>query len=483
MKISKWLANVFPKPHPRRTAKIHSAAWVETLENRVLLSSQNVLVQSLTTLQGTTLDDVPIEFALTGGSAVFEEMGFFLFDSDGTVDGLTSADAGFSDAVLARGTSVFQQGAPLGSSMTFPFNGGDQIGVYFCHNLPASQAANEIDRQMLSGNVIRLGFEETAPLWPSATVGNAGTRRFDDAVVQATIGDADTFGTPTLDPVADQTIPEEEPFQLQITATNPEGPDSDLRYRLETPPDGATIDEMTGLITWTPTEAQGPGSFPMTVTAFNSTRPDAATSQQFTITVTEVNTAPLIDPIDDMTINEGELFTTTATASNPFGPESDIRFRLDQAPSGVTIDEMTGEINWTPAETQGPGQFDVVVSVFRASDPDDSNSERFTLSVLEVNVAPVIAAIPDQSVTQEQTLTVQVANFVTDADRPVNQLSYSLLNNTIANAQINGNTGVFTWTPSTSDAATVYSFTVRVVDNGNPQLSAMQTILVTVLAP
>ncbi|MCA9068423.1 MAG: putative Ig domain-containing protein [Planctomycetaceae bacterium] len=485
MKITNWLASIFPKTHLRKSSGIRASAWVETLENRVLLSSQNVLVQSLTTLEGTTLDDIPIQFALTEGTATFEEMGYFLFNADGTVDGSSPGDADFSDKVLARGTTVFQQGAPLGStSMPIIFNGGDQIGVYFCHNLPASQAANEIDRQELSANSIRLGFEETASLWPETSNGiGPDTRRFDDAVIQATIGDVDTFGSPILDPIADQTTNEEELFELQITATNPEGPDSDLRYRLDTELDGATVDEVTGLLTWTPTEEQGPGSFQVVVTAFNSTRPDATTSQQFTINVAEVNTAPLIDPIADMTINEGELFTTTATASNPFGPDTDIRFRLDQAPTGVTIDEMTGEINWTPTETQGPGQFDVVVSVFNATDPADSNSERFTLVVQEVNVAPVIANIPDQDATQEQTLTVQIGNFVTDADRPANRLSYSLLNNSFATAQINGNTGVFTWTPSTSDAPATYSFTVLVVDNGTPQLSAMQTFLVTVMAP
>lgn len=479
MKITDWLANLFPQQHPRKTAKIQPAAgWVEVLENRVLLSSQNVLVQSLTSLEGTSLDDVPIQFALTEGSAPFEEMGFFLFDDDGTVNGLNPGDDGFSDAVIDRGTTVFEQGAALGSATTFVFNGGNQIGVYFCHNRPASEAVNEIDQQMLSDNTFRLGFEETPSLWPTITNENDSlARQFDDAVVQVTIGGTVTFGRPNLSPIGDRTTREEELFQLQVTASNPEGPNSDLRYRLDTAPDGASIDEMSGLLTWTPTEEQGPGSFEVTVTVFNSTRPDAATSRTFTINVTEVNTAPTIDPIDDATINEQEPFTVTATGSNPFGPDSDIRFRLDQAPAGVTIDEMTGEINWTPTEEQGPGRFDIVVAVFNVTDPADSNTETFTVDVAEVNVAPVIAAIPDQDVNQGEMVSVQVAALVTDADLPANQLSYSLLNNSIPDAQIDSNSGVFTWTPSTTGT---FTFTVRVVDNGNPQLAATQDFLVTV---
>jgi hypothetical protein len=56
-------------------------------------------------------------------------------------------------------------------------------------------------------------------------------------------------------------------------------------------PTGASIDGSTGAFTWTPTEAQGPGSYPFTVRVSDGV---ANTDAAITLTVTEVNAAPAI---------------------------------------------------------------------------------------------------------------------------------------------------------------------------------------------
>ncbi|PSR55472.1 hypothetical protein AHMF7605_19150 [Adhaeribacter arboris] len=102
-----------------------------------------------------------------------------------------------------------------------------------------------------------------------------------------------------------------------------------------------------------------------------------------------------------------------------------------------------------------------------------------TISAIEVlpvtptNVAPVLAAIGNKTVTVNQALTFTA----TATDANTNQTkAYSLVGQPTG-ATINASTGVFTWTPTT---AGTYTFTVRVTDNGTPVMTDDEQITVTV---
>jgi hypothetical protein len=70
----------------------------------------------------------------------------------------------------------------------------------------------------------------------------------------------------------------------------------------------------------------------------------------------------------------------------------------------------------------------------------------------------------------------------TDADLPANSLSYSLGGNVPAGASIDRVTGHFSWTPLPEQAGT-QAVTVVVTDNGQPPLSATQSVQVVVVPP
>src|SRR6185369_15507255 len=90
---------------------------------------------------------------------------------------------------------------------------------------------------------------------------------------------------------ANATIPELAPYTFTATATDSDVPAQTLTFSLVTGPSGATIDGTTGVFSWTPTEAQGPGDYPFSVRVSDGvTNTDAA----ITLHVTEVNTAPAI---------------------------------------------------------------------------------------------------------------------------------------------------------------------------------------------
>lgn len=68
---------------------------------------------------------------------------------------------------------------------------------------------------------------------------------------------------PTLDPIADQSTKEGVDFSLQLQATDPD--DDELTYSGTSMPDGAELDESSGLFTWTPTYTQS-GTYYVTFT-------------------------------------------------------------------------------------------------------------------------------------------------------------------------------------------------------------------------
>ena len=76
-----------------------------------------------------------------------------------------------------------------------------------------------------------------------------------------------------------------------------------LTYALELAPQGAEIDSQSGTFSWMPTEIQGPSTNLIQVRVTDEGQPPLADVRSFTIIVKEVNSAPAIDPIDDLVVD------------------------------------------------------------------------------------------------------------------------------------------------------------------------------------
>jgi hypothetical protein len=64
----------------------------------------------------------------------------------------------------------------------------------------------------------------------------------------------------------------------------------------------------------------------------------------------EANSAPSIAGIADRTVVWGTAIALTASASDP--DNNELKFSLEGAPAGATINEWTGEFSWTPTQPQ-----------------------------------------------------------------------------------------------------------------------------------
>ena len=206
---------------------------------------------------------------------------------------------------------------------------------------------------------------------------------------------------PTLNPVPDQAVNELQRFELTATAHDAEGDPLTFSLDQASHDRGMAIDGTTGAMSWTPTEAQGPGEYPVTVIVSQSDTPGSTTSQSFAITVREVNTAPVIAPINDATIEENATFQVQASATDVDLPVNALTYSLVASPTGASINADTGLIQWTPDAPDGRGQFDFRVRVTDNGSPSLFAVESFVVTVTGANRPPTFTKGSDVALLED----------------------------------------------------------------------------------
>jgi hypothetical protein len=275
----------------------------------------------------------------------------------------------------------------------------------------------------------------------------------DDQQVSVTVAEVNL--PPVLATIPPQTVNEGSLLSFTTSASDTDLPANALSYSLIGAPPGAGIHSSSGVFTWTPDESQGPGVFNFTVQVSDGITTD---DQQVSVTVAEVNLPPVLATIPPQSVNEGSLLSFTASASDTDLPANALSYSLVGAPPGAGIHSSSGVFTWTPDESQGPGVFNFTVQV---SDGITTDDQQVSVTVAEVNLPPVLATIPPQSVNEGSLLSFTAS--ASDTDLPANALSYSLVG-APPGAGIHSSSGVFTWTPDESQGPGVFNFTVQVSD-------------------
>jgi len=259
------------------------------------------------------------------------------------------------------------------------------------------------------------------------------------------------------------------------TATDADLPANTLTYALVGAPTNAAM-SVDGVITWTPTEAQGPSTNSFTTVVSDSGSPPLSATNSFIVVVNEVNTAPVLPTQNNLVIDELKTLIVTNTATDADLPTNSLTYALVGAPTNAAI-STNGVITWTPSEAQGPSTNAFTTVVTDNGNPSASATNTFTVVVNEVNSAPVLQPVGDQTVHFGNLLSVQAV--ASDADLPANTLTFSL-DLAPTNLTINTTNGSILWTPSQAEVGS-HPVTIRVTDNGSPSLSATNTFQLTVV--
>ncbi len=238
-------------------------------------------------------------------------------------------------------------------------------------------------------------------------------------------------------------------------------------------PNGNLIDAAVFLVQVSDvSEGRGPDG---TANILAMTTPTPGTPNVYTTD----NTPPVLQAINNKSVNEGELLTFTAVASDSDLPAQTLTFGLDPgAPSGAAVHPVTGVFTWIPTEVQGPNAYTITLRVTDNGTPNLSATRTFQVTVAEVNSAPTLATVPEKTVNEGNLLTF--TNVATDTDTPANTLTYSLDTGSPPGASVNPATGVFAWVPAETQGPGSYTITLRVTDDGVPPMNDFKTFHVTV---
>jgi len=113
-----------------------------------------------------------------------------------------------------------------------------------------------------------------------------------------------TNNPPVITNPGNKTVNELSNLAFTVTATDPDaGQTVAITQTLGSPAATGATTSAAGAFSWTPTEAQGPGVYPITFTATDNGAPPASASTSITVTVNEVNQPPSITNPGNKTVN------------------------------------------------------------------------------------------------------------------------------------------------------------------------------------
>ena len=228
-----------------------------------------------------------------------------------------------------------------------------------------------------------------------------------------------------------------------------------------------------GQFSWTPTESQGGSTYDATITVTDSGTGNLIDSETISITVGEVNVAPILDPIGNKLVDEQAELAFTATATDQDLPADTLTFTLDAAAIALGMSITTGgQFSWTPTESQGGNSYDATITVTDSGTGTLTDSETITITVGEVNVAPILDPIGNKLVDEQAELTFTAT--ATDQDLPADSLTFTLDAAAIALGMSITTGGQFSWTPTESQGGSDYSATITVTDSGTGNLTGSE---------
>jgi hypothetical protein len=187
-------------------------------------------------------------------------------------------------------------------------------------------------------------------------------------------------------------------------------PTAHFTFSIVSGPTNMVLDAVSGVIAWTPTEAQGPSINNVVVRVTDDNVPPLSDTRSFTVFVNESNTEPVLSVPASQVVPVGGSLSVMATATDVDQPAQALRFSLVSGPSGLSINPTSGLITWTPASAQRPSTNLVTVRVTDNGTPTLNDTESFSVraAATDDTILPVVAltAPAAKLVTSSTTLTV-----------------------------------------------------------------------------
>ena len=326
---------------------------------------------------------------------------------------------------------------------------------------------NSIDLSAFAGQSVQIAFHFTS----GSCCGNAKGWYVDDVslVVVPT--------PPELIVPDTQTIYAGQTLTVTNSATNSFLPNATYTFKLLSPPSNASITR-NGVLTWTTTTAQPPGTNTITVKVTDNSTPPLTATNSFVVVV--VNPwVPVLTVPGPQQIYAGQTLTVTNYATNDFFPSSTFTFALlsglTNVEANLDVSDLTnnGVLSWATTTVLKAGTYTNVIKVTDNGPPYYSATNSFVIVVS--NPPPPVLTVPTQTIYLGQTLDFFLS--ATNSAFPDSTFTYEFVSGP-PDVSINSDTGELTWTPT--NAPSVKTITVAVTDDNSPPLIATNSFQVIV---
>jgi hypothetical protein len=186
-----------------------------------------------------------------------------------------------------------------------------------------------------------------------------------------------------------------------------------------------------------------------------------------------VNAPPVLAPIGDQTVAEGQTLTFTLSATDA-NPGETLTFGAANLPPGASFDAATATFTWTPGYDQAGFYPGVEFTVTDNGVPIALDVELIAITVGNTNRPPVFDQLGPQAVNEYDTVSFRVSATDPDGD------AVTIVPGTLPRgASFDASNGLFTWRPDGTQAG-VYPVYFDAVDNGVPPLTSELGVVVTV---
>jgi len=269
---------------------------------------------------------------------------------------------------------------------------------------------------------------------------------------------------PVLDSIGARYVDEENTLAFTISAFDED--DNTLTYSATSLPDGASFNTASGAFSWTPADGQADTY----VVTFEVTDGYLSDSEAVTITVNDGNHAPVLDSIGAKSVDEENALAFTVSAFDVDGDT--LTYSATDLPDGASFNTASGAFSWTPAD----GDAGTYIVIFEVTDGYLSDPEAVTITVNEINHAPVITAFePADGLVFDETDNIKIGLTASDVDGQA--LSYNIKVDGVTQSTDSS----YTWETDYSNAGT-HTIDITVSD-GIDQVTDQHTITINNVQP
>jgi hypothetical protein len=195
--------------------------------------------------------------------------------------------------------------------------------------------------------------------------------------------------------------------------------------------------------------------------------------------VGNVNRAPILTSIKAQNMNENDTLEVSVTSIDPDGDNITLTaVNLPSFGSFTDSGDGTGNIRFTPGFDNAGDYTNIRIIASDDASPSLSDTVLFTLTVNNVNRAPVLTSISDQNMGEGDTLDVSISS--TDPDGNTITLTTSNMPSFSSLIDNGDGTGTISFMAGFDDEGVYPNLKVIATDNGNPLLTDTVSFMLTV---